>query len=96
MDMPNHERFRLVQGVAFQSMGPMADGVLLSLESGILYRCNPAAVCVIEAIEKFGTSESAVESMCSRFEVETSVAATDTQELLGDLIDQGLIELIAA
>jgi hypothetical protein len=44
------ERIKLADGVNYQSFGADEDGVMLSLQSGYLYRCNPAAVQLLDRL----------------------------------------------
>ena len=89
--MRAHERFELAIGVNFQSLGAGEDGVLLSMESGVLYRCNGTAVDILDILRERPTFEQLCGQLAMRFEIDESRADTDLSAFLEQMLEEGLI-----
>ena len=85
-------RVRFAEGVCFQSLGTDSDGVLLSMQTGQLYRCNPVATVYLEALTIGESLEHAVGEIVDRFEVDEPIVYADLMELVSDLVNRELLE----
>jgi hypothetical protein len=89
--MQNHARFTLAAGVHYESLGAGEDGVLLSIESGYLYRCNYTAVTMLGLLEQGATFEETVTEMSSRFAAEPQQVRGDVAQLLDSLLAERIL-----
>ncbi len=64
------KRYAFPSGVAFQRLGEDQDGVMMSLASGFLYRCNRTACVVLEAISNGQSLDEAEGELCRQFGVD--------------------------
>ncbi len=94
--MPQNERFELAVGVNYQAFGDNEDGILLSMESGYLYRCNATAMALLDVIHRRPTSAELQASFTSAFDVAEDKATTDLASFLKMLLDDGLVTKSAA
>jgi len=94
--MPEHERIELAVGVNYQSFGEDEDGVVLSMESGYLYRCNATAVSLLDAIRERPTLAELRARFMDDFDVDERQAGTDLASFLEMLLDEGLVTQRAA
>ncbi len=85
------ERIKLADGVNYQSFGADEDGVVLSLQSGYLYRCNPAAIELLDRL-RAGASLLELQSVLSD---EFDVTAEQAQEDACSFVEQLLAESLA-
>jgi len=85
------ERIKLADGVNYQSFGADEDGVVLSLQSGYLYRCNPAAIELLDRL-RAGASLLELQSVLSD---EFDVTAKQAQEDASSFVEQLLAESLA-
>ena len=76
----NQSRFSFPPGVAFQPLGDDQDGVMMSLSSGYLYRCNRTACFVLAAISEGKSVDEASNELSQIFGVESSRIATKGYE----------------
>src|SRR6186997_723015 len=68
----SQSRFAFPPGVAFQPLGDDQDGVMMSLSSGFLYRCNRTACFVLAAISEGKSVDEASAELSQKFGVEQS------------------------
>jgi hypothetical protein len=78
-------------GVAFQQLGDDQDGVMMSLASGYLYRCNRTATVVLAAISAGKPIEDAVTELSQRFGIHTERVRTDVETLVEGLRKRKLL-----
>lgn len=93
--MQDATRIRLARGANFQSLGAGEDGVLLSMDSGYLYRCNHTALAALEAIAGGATFGELVDRFAVRYGLPTERVRDDLSHLVGNLLDEKLIEKAA-
>ena len=89
------DRYEFPPGVAFQQLGDDQDGVMLSLSSGYLYRCNRTASVVLSALAAGKSLQEAAEELAAAFEVPSQRAASDAAALVDDLRHRQLIRQAA-
>jgi hypothetical protein len=84
-------RFTFPPGVAFQNLGDDQDGVMMSLTSGYLYRCNRTASVVLAAISAGKPIEDAVATLSERFGVDAQQVRRDVDALVASLEQRKLL-----
>ena len=89
------EHVALGEDVYFQSLGASHDGVLLSMQTGQLYRCNPTATEFLAAVQTGKSCRESTSVVVDAFDVSEEEAATDLNDLVNHLIAQQLLELVA-
>ena len=85
------QRFTFPSGVAFQRMGEEQDGVMMSLASGYLYRCNRTASLVLAALAAGQTVEEAAADLSRHYGIPVERAQHDVAKLIEDLSQRKLI-----
>jgi hypothetical protein len=88
-------RFRLADGINYQSFGDGEEGILLSLNSGYLYSCNAVAAMFLEGVEDENSIATIAGRLVDNFEVNLDLACRDLARLAEELLDEKLIERIA-
>jgi hypothetical protein len=88
-------RLRVAAGVNYQPLGEDEDGVILSLESGSLYRCNHTAIALLDLLHKHPTVDGLVTEFADRFAIDAERARTDVLILLDQLVEERLVEKAA-
>ena len=89
--MSSSPRYAFPSGVAFQRLGDDQDGMMMSLSSGFLYRCNRTACVVLEAISNGHSLQEAGDALCRQFGVDAELAARDARALVADLCQRKLM-----
>lgn len=89
------ERLRVAAGVNYQPLGDDEDGVILSLESGSLYRCNQTAITLLDLLRTCPTVDGLLAEFADRFAIDIDRARTDVLPLLGQLVEERLVEKAA-
>lgn len=92
----DQRRLRVNDGVTFQSTGPGADTVLLSLSSGYLYTCNDTTSDFLRALDGKRTFGEIVETLCDQFDVTPEQLRNDLQDLTDNLLREELIAEVSA
>ncbi len=92
---PSHARLRLAEGVNYQPLGEGEDGVILSLESGCLYRCNHTAVALLDMLRARPTVDTLLTEFADRFAIDAERARADVLPLVRHLVEQHLVEKVA-
>lgn len=85
------ERLQIADGVNYQSLGDHEDGVLLSMSSGYLYRCNHTALEILNSLKGRPTYSELLSRFATRFGLEDAQARTDLSGFVESLIDEKLI-----
>jgi adenine specific DNA methylase Mod len=67
--------------------------VILGLKDGIYYGLNPVGSFIWKLIQKPISVQEIKEAILKEYDVDEETCDNDLQELLGDLLDKGLIEL---
>jgi Coenzyme PQQ synthesis protein D (PqqD) len=93
--MSSSDRYSFPSGVAFQRLGEDQDGVMMSLASGFLYRCNRTACVVLEAISNGHSLDEAGEELCRQFGVDAERARRDVEALIENLRQRRLVSVAA-
>jgi hypothetical protein len=78
-------------GVAFQQLGDDQDGVMMSLSSGYLYRCNRTASVVLAAIAAGKSLDDAATALCQKFGVDADRVRQDVEALVETLRQRKLL-----
>jgi len=89
--MLDHERLELAVGVNYQSLGNNEDGVLLSMASGFLFRCNGTAVHVLDAVRDRPTFSELRARFAEHFGLHEDQADADLSCFLDQLLAENLI-----
>lgn len=85
------QHFKFPPGVAFQQFADTNEGVMMSLASGYLYRCNPAACTVLAAIADGQSLAEAAHRLCNQFGIDSQLAQRDTLALVDSLSQRQLL-----
>lgn len=93
--MQNHAQFSLTDGVHYESLGAGEDAVLLSMESGYLYRCNHTAVAMLGLLEQKATFGEIVTHLSNQFGAEPEQVRRDVLPLVDSLLAERVIEKAA-
>jgi len=88
-------RFKVAEGVNYQSLGDGEDGVVLSLASGHLYRCNHTAIAVLDLLRTCPTVDGVIAEFARLFAVDTEQARADVASLVDHLVNERLVEKAA-
>jgi len=89
----DESRFKVCDGVTYQSMGPDAETVLLSLDSGYLFTCNDTAAAFLDALDGRRTFAQIVDLLVGEYQVEPEEFRRDLSELAGHLLQEDLISI---
>ncbi len=84
-------RLTFPPGVAFQQLGEDQDGVMMSLSSGYLYRCNRTASVVLAAIAAGKTLDEATAALSQQFGVAEEQVQRDVDALVKTLSERKLL-----
>lgn len=87
--------YKFPPGVAFQQLGDDQDGVMMSLSTGYLYRCNRTASVVLAAISAGKPIEDAVAELSQRFGVHAERVRADVNALIDGLRKRKLLSTAA-
>lgn len=88
-------RLKLADDVNYQPMGDGEDGVILSLSSGYLYRCNCTAIAVLDMLQGSPTVDTLLAEFAARFAIDADQARADVLPLISHLVEQRLVEKVA-
>ena len=88
-------RLRLAEGVNYQPLGDGEDGVILSLGSGFLYRCNHTAIAILDMLRDRPTVEALLDGFATRFHLAPEQARSDVLPLVRHLVEQRLVDKVA-
>lgn len=72
-------------------LGGGEDGVLLSMSSGYLYRCNQTTFEVLDAVKQQPTYAELLSQFTERHGLEEGQARADLSSFLGQLLEEQLI-----
>jgi hypothetical protein len=89
--MGSDTQVQLAPGVHYQSLGDGEDGVLLSMESGYLYRCNHTAVALLDALSDKPTLGELVARVANRYGQSDGTVQEDLSQFVEQLIEEQLI-----
>lgn len=92
---PGNARLRLADGVNYQPLGDGEDGVMLSLASGCLYRCNHTAIAILDMLQARPTVDRLLAEFANRFAIDAERARADVLPLVRHLVEQHLVEKVA-
>ena len=91
-----NERIKLADGVNYQSFGTDEDGVMLSLQSGYLYRCNAAAIHLLESLRAGATMPELQTVLADEFDISTEQACADACAFVEQLLAERLAHRFVA
>jgi hypothetical protein len=91
-----HEQFILSEGVSYQSFGGEEDGVMLSMQSGYLYRCNSTAINMLDRLQNGATLGDLSSLLQVEFELAEYQARDDANQFLDNLLAEKLARRVAA
>ncbi len=66
--------------------------VLLHLKHGIYFGLNPVGADIWDMLNKGLGAEACVAQLTESYDIDTAAASGDYQALIGELLEQGLIE----
>lgn len=92
----DHEQYMLSEGVSYQSFGGDEDGVMLSMQSGYLYRCNSTAINMLDRLHDGATLGDLQSLLQGEFELAESQARDDAHQFLETLLAEKLARRVAA
>lgn len=92
----SHEQFMLSEGVSYQSFGGDEDGVMLSMQSGYLYRCNSTALCLLDRLRDGATVGALQTQLESEYELAEDQARNDARQFIDHLLSEKLARRVAA
>ena len=90
------EQFVLSEGVSYQAFGGDEDGVMLSMQSGYLYRCNSTALCLLDRLRDGATVGELQSQLESEYELAESQARDDARQFIDHLVAEKLARRVAA
>lgn len=93
--MLESDRLRIAEGVNYQSLGDAEDGVLLSMSSGYLYRCNRAALEILNLVQGQPSYGTLVTRFARHFHLEETQARADVSAFIDHLLEEQLIARVA-
>lgn len=82
---------RRAEDVAFQSLGPGEDTVILCLRTGQLLTCNETTRAFLDALDQPRTFEGVFDLLYEQYEVSPEKLKADMGRLLEDLIREGIV-----
>jgi hypothetical protein len=86
------KRLKLAEDVLFREVGDEA--VLLNLNTQKYYSLNLTGMCMLQALKQSASIEQALTSLLDEYAVDPAVLRGDLQELIDNLLKQGLVEII--
>ena len=92
MDKAN-SRLKLADDVAFQSMGPGEETVMLSLKSGHLYTCNETTEAFLRAMDGDRTFDQIIDELTRQYDIAEDELRHDLTELADKLTAERLIHI---
>lgn len=84
-------RLKLADDVAFQSLGPGEETVLLSLNSGYLFTCNETAAAFLRGLDGRQPLAAVIDRLLDEFDVSPEELRRDMTELASRLMEEELI-----
>ena len=91
--MPNpDQRVLLSDSALLRSVGE--EGVLLNLKTGLYFSLNLVGLRMLEVLTSSASIARALASLQAEYKVDPAELESDLQELLADMLKQGLIELV--
>ena len=87
----SQSRLTFPPGVAFQQLGDDQDGVMMSLSTGYLYRCNKTASVVLAAISAGKSVDEAVADLADQFGIDHDRVKQDVDKLVETLWERKLL-----
>jgi len=91
----HHESHGDPAGSRLKLLGDGEDGVILSLASGFLYRCNHTAIAVLDMLQDRPTVDALLQGFAVRFAIDAERARADVLPLVRHLVEQKLVEKVA-
>jgi pyrroloquinoline quinone biosynthesis protein D len=89
--MDEHMLLRRAQDVAYQSLGPGEDTVILCLRTGQLHTCNETTRAFLDALDQPRTFEAVFDRLYGQYEVSPEKLKADMTHLLENLIREGIV-----
>lgn len=87
---------KLADDVTFQSLGAEMETVILSLNSGTLYSCNQTTDAFLKALDGNRSFAATVDALLEEFDVARDALSSDLQDIAGQLVAEGLVEVVRA
>ncbi|MEY4565994.1 MAG: hypothetical protein RLY14_964 [Planctomycetota bacterium] len=95
-EMSDFDQLQLAAGVTFQSFGEDRDGIILSMQSGYLYRCNSSAVELLPILQNRPTYRELQDHVISVYGIDQQQAGSDLMAFVNEMVEEGLIIRAAA
>ena len=84
-------RLSMADGVTNETLGPGQDTVVLSLQSGYLYKCNETTAAFLKALDGRRTFAQVVDLLLEQFEAPRNTLHRDLSALAEKLLAEKLI-----
>lgn len=78
--------------VSFRPLGPGEGAVVLTFDTGQLHTCNDSTAAFLALLDGHCTFDMAVEKMSETFDVGHDLLRADLNELVGELMREGIIQ----
>lgn len=85
----NGKQFTLSDKASFRAIGE--EGVVLMVDSGQLYSTNTTGTAFLTQIADHPSADRALDALLADFDVDRETLAADLGELLGYLVDEGVV-----
>ncbi len=89
--LSQNARLKLSDDVAFLSLGPGEETVLLSLKSGYLFTCNDTAAAFLRGLDGQQPLAAVIDRLLEEFEAPPEELRRDMTELAAKLLEEELI-----
>jgi len=86
-------RVEISDGVIWRDLG--GDVVILNVETGVYFGLDGSGGQIWRELVKHGSLEKTFESLKQQFDVETDELRHDLNELVDQLVQKGLVQMIA-
>jgi len=77
--------------VAYQSLGPDEDTVILSLRTGQLHTCNETTRAFLDALDRPRRFEEVLDRLHEQYDVSREKLADDMRQLVESLLREGIV-----
>ena len=85
------KRLEVSEDVLIRVVGD--EGILLNLNTQQYYSLNPSGMRILEVLKNSASMEEALSRLINEYAVDPAVLRCDLQELVEDMLKQGLIEI---
>ncbi len=76
-------------GVVYETVD--GETIVVNLDSGTYYDLNRTGACIFELIAACASFEETIAGICGAYDVDPATATADTDRLIDELLDEGLL-----